>query len=239
MCARARARAHLHVYVVGKAIDNSQPCVRGSRKCETMFVNNWRANSWEPRLCGKPEAKWSGGRQPIYIRFVPSRAPIRINIPFEFDTIFIPRDERSRGTLQCVNNPREIGLHLSHSINDDDRDNAISVWRLKRTGLKSDSIAISRRIVERCPTREASWDLPAWIGKVKWARLIVSHQHTYFSQRRWLTMGNGGQRSSMDVWSAFLSFPTRNYGTKLSFATALTSSSPFVSYSVSQCRLRF
>lgn len=81
---------------VGKAIDNSQPCVRGSRKCETMFVNNSRANSWEPRLCGKPEVKWSGPTTGTYPVYIVARTPMRINIPFEFDILFVPRDKRSK-----------------------------------------------------------------------------------------------------------------------------------------------
>lgn len=79
------------LYAVGKAIDNSQSCVRGSRKCETMFVNNSRANSWQPRLCGKPEAKWPGPTTGIYPVYTVAQTSIRINIPFEFDTICSPR----------------------------------------------------------------------------------------------------------------------------------------------------
>lgn len=43
---------------VGKAIDNSQSCIRGSGKCETMFVN-LRANSREQRL-------WQTGSKVVY-----------------------------------------------------------------------------------------------------------------------------------------------------------------------------
>lgn len=82
------------LYAVGKAIDNSQPCVRGSRKCETMFVNNSRANSWQPRLCGKPEAKWSGPTTGIYPIYPIAQTSIRINIPFEFDTVCSAMSDR-------------------------------------------------------------------------------------------------------------------------------------------------
>jgi hypothetical protein len=65
-------------YVLGKAIDNSQSRVRRSGKCATMFVNNSRAHSRMPRLCGEPEAKWFNHRL-VYIRRR-AKAQIRINV---------------------------------------------------------------------------------------------------------------------------------------------------------------
>lgn len=99
---------HTWLYAIGKAIDNSQPCVRGSRKCETMFVNNSRANSWQQRLCGKPEAKWFEPTTGIYPVYSVVRTPIWINILFEFDTIcfarwaIVSRYINDRLKLDCI-----------------------------------------------------------------------------------------------------------------------------------------
>jgi len=71
MCMCMYVRVYTQLYAIGKAIDNSQPCIweegdGESHKCETMFVNNSRANCWQSRLCGKPEAKWSAPTTGIY-----------------------------------------------------------------------------------------------------------------------------------------------------------------------------
>lgn len=112
---------HIRLYAVGKAIDNSQPCVRRGRsgKCETMFVNNSRANSWQPRLCGKPEAKWSGPTTGIYPVYIVVQTPIWINILFEYDTICFARwaIETCHDALTI-----KIRLRLSYLVNDRYRD---------------------------------------------------------------------------------------------------------------------
>jgi len=136
-CARVRS-----LCAIGKAIDNSQPRVRRSGKCATMFVNNPRAHSRKPRLCGEPEAKWSLYHRLVYTRHR-AKTQIRINISFWiFDNICLVRPANSNSaTMLILTTIRRTALYLWRLIN---RLNAVGGYRDIHSTIERDRMKILR-----------------------------------------------------------------------------------------------